>query len=729
LALAANPNIDFQDDPAYKLFERISRVNKYMLKEAYNQKTTWLMATKRVSDDDFYAASYQAIIDAEVKSNKNPQTINAFKQWKNPSSKDGIFKTAIAKISKAFSNTFEQSIYDRDTFDLYHEMGLELSEKNQPLNNDWNLDKIIEADPILNACLKINTFSTTLTVHRGVIENMPLSTSPIPYKDQIRLALDNEYDETQKWVEIKCESYFWTVIGHYIKNQYGLERSPETLENRICKKLIELASPNKELFVNPVYSTLADRHKEWLQAGRPSMMENWLPLGLHVNKAENPRLYRKLQIVGKKIVQAHIARALCQNEGGVSCEYMVITCGKNEGTGKSTFGRVPLAGMFGYELGTDKDKLFEEDCLKYGASSSLNIFESSENKTREGFEVRGLLIANIDEVDQYLSGKRDWAKVKGLISKTHFSGVPIFGKTKLNVPYRFVIYGSSNTQTLLQKQQATHRRFLIIDLDYVNETNQDEYAIKLVSKESKDKTPKAFTVNHNGNGLDKGCLKKESGYSIDITTLSQNIALAYGEAFEKQTLGQWDEDELNRLKDTNRVELIKEILPNGRNSEKRIYVEKLNLTSDEKEIIGDSNRAYQVESETTQGDIIEAVKNYDSRILSPAILDGDSFKNLNKYERENLYKSIITTLTTEGIAVDEKTTLKIDKRKIKISESDAQTKKLNLVKGQQTRQEYVFYYETRNADGTLTETLVASGQKPFKNKETSLSDLDVLENL
>jgi hypothetical protein len=741
IAIFSNPAIkSLSDDPAYGLFEKISRVNKYAFKAAYNQGLTFIRACESIMDGDtldwVQKYTFETIINSEIGRNKNLETLKGFARYKENGRKEknrSLFMNAMNEIRSKYNEKYKSSIYDSAGKELFFNMGLEMdSEGRKPLNTPKNFGIILERDPIINKAFRVNTFSNVIMVHTGLVKHPPLASSPETIEDQILSSLDIEFEnEHTRWEAPLPTDYVWTSLRLYINEKYDLDRCEESISIPLASKLLAEAMPNKDLFINPIYEAFSNRYEDWVKVGKPKKLDSWLADSLYVNKEQNPNYYKRLQIIGRKLVLTHMQRALTPNKSGIKSEYLTITCGATEGTGKSTLGNIALAAIFGEVRGEKNDKIIDEMTTPYGGGDTgVNLFKMSDDK-REGILVRGSLIANVDEIDQFLVGKKEWASVKAIISQSNYSGVPIFGKNKETIPYRFCLYGSSNRRDLLQQQSSTHRRFLIIDLDYENESNPDEYAVGLVERNSKKKTPKHFKISNSGNGVDN---ENAAGkYAMDISLMCRNMSLAFGEAFQ-QLNETWDIEEKDRLDEEGRLEYFPRLLKSGKEGKGMVEVEKLNLTVEEQGIIGEGNRNYEHVSEVTTSLVLEAVKNYEYRVLTPQILEGqDTLKSYPQYQKEKFYSTLVTTMLTKGLKVDEHRTLKIEKKKFKVSSTDASTPGSNLsgVIGMLITGPYVFVYETKDASGKTKTNIVGDGCKPFqrldKNDGLSLSILDDLD--
>jgi len=380
--------------------------------------------------------------------------------------------------------------------------------------------------------------------------------------DQINKKIKNRAFCKMKAREMQDEDFI--VLQAHIKQVYGVEYPrPQIIENiKACFS----TNPSMDVKFNLVHEKFLGHYDRWVKAGRPQMLDTWLPDTLQVSKTINPSYYEHLSMVGRKLLIGLTSRAYSFSDP-TKLEMMLCITGKSQGTGKSTFSETlvrSLLDLFGVETSTA------------GHMDNRFILSTRQDDNKSGDKIlsyEGKLIYQLEEFGTDQVGKKSANQLKNAICEKSVEGRSAYERFNRSLNYTHVIVSTTNDRYFLHEGDGDQRRFLILDLDYVGADGY--YAIPLDGV----KKPVNF-------------LKGNEGF-IDRDLMARLLNLAFGEAFARAIHG---EIEKGTAKDLLAVRSAKDVLT-GQPTDQEIICEMPRLSQEEKAKVAAFNKRYEMGSE------------------------------------------------------------------------------------------------------------------------------------
>jgi predicted P-loop ATPase len=442
---------------------------------------------------------------------------------------------------------------------------------------ETNLRIILQKDQLITSIYKLDILRGQMVVHHAIKTSSTSPSSCIeldqPIADQIKGKIKNKAFCKMKAREMQDEDFI--VLQAHIKQIYGVEYPrPQIIENiKACFS----TNPSMDVKFNLVHEKFLGHYEKWVKAGRPQMLDTWLPDTLQVSKTINPEYYAHLSMVGRKLLIGLTARAYSFSDP-TKLEMMLCITGKSQGTGKSTFSETlvrSLLDLFGVETSTA------------GHMDNRFILSTRQDDNKSGDKIlsyEGKLIYQLEEFGTDQVGKKSANQLKNAISEKSVEGRSAYERFNRSLNYTHFIVSTTNDRYFLHEGDGDQRRFLILDLDYVG--TDGYYAIPLDGI----KKPVNF-------------LKGNEGF-IDRDLMASLLNLAFGEAFARAIHG---EIQSGTAKDLLAVRSAKDVLT-GQPTDQEIVCEMPRLSHEEKAKVAVFNKRYEMGSERMKDALIKFFK-------------------------------------------------------------------------------------------------------------------------
>jgi len=354
------------------------------------------------------------------------------------------------------------------------------------------------------------------------------------------------------------------ILQHYLKEKYDIEfPEPWIMQNMgMCLKA-------RGLIYNTISEGYQERYKQWVQAGKPEVLDIWLPESLNVDKNLHPEYYKHLQLVGRKVLIGMTARAFSSYDQ-LKCEYILAILGKAQSTGKSTMANVLLNSIFG--LPFSKSETTESKIVTHRF-----MLDTKTDEDKVGDKIlkyAGKLVYLMEEWGADMSHKKSNNSLKSEISEASMEGRTAYAKDLTKLNFTHFIIATTNDKRVLHHGDGDQRRFLILDLDYVG--SDGTYACVLGKKQ------KANDLIGNVGLIDNG--KK----------MHDLLLLAWGEAYARTIRGELQHGlDSALIAQKNRKDVV-----SGRPIEGEfIHCEMPRLTRDQIAQIGQLNKTYEMRND------------------------------------------------------------------------------------------------------------------------------------
>ena len=354
------------------------------------------------------------------------------------------------------------------------------------------------------------------------------------------------------------------ILQHYLKEKYDIEfPEPWIMQNMgMCLKA-------RGLIYNTISEGYQERYKQWVQAGKPEVLDIWLPESLNVDKNLHPEYYKHLQLVGRKVLIGMTARAFSSYDN-LKCEYILAILGKAQSTGKSTMANVLLNSIFG--LPFSKSETTESKIVTHRF-----MLDTKTDEDKVGDKIlkyAGKLVYLMEEWGADMSHKKSNNSLKSEISEASMEGRTAYAKDLTKLNFTHFIIATTNDKRVLHHGDGDQRRFLILDLDYVG--SDGTYACVLGKKQ------KANDLIGNVGLIDNG--KK----------MHDLLLLAWGEAYARTIKGELTHSiDPALIAQKNRKDVV-----SGRPIEGEfIHCEMPRLTRDQIAQIGQLNKTYEMRND------------------------------------------------------------------------------------------------------------------------------------
>ena len=354
------------------------------------------------------------------------------------------------------------------------------------------------------------------------------------------------------------------ILQHYLKEKYDIEfPEPWIMQNMgMCLKA-------RGLIYNTISEGYQERYKQWVQAGKPEVLDIWLPESLNVDKNLHPEYYKHLQLVGRKVLIGMTARAFSSYDQ-LKCEYILAILGKAQSTGKSTMANVLLNSIFG--LPFSKSETTESKIVTHRF-----MLDTKTDEDKVGDKIlkyAGKLVYLMEEWGADMSHKKSNNSLKSEISEASMEGRTAYAKDLTKLNFTHFIIATTNDKRVLHHGDGDQRRFLILDLDYVG--SDGTYACVLGKKQ------KANDLIGNVGLIDNG--KK----------MHDLLLLAWGEAYARTIKGELTHSiDPALIAQKNRKDVV-----SGRPIEGEfIHCEMPRLTRDQIAQIGQLNKTYEMRND------------------------------------------------------------------------------------------------------------------------------------
>lgn len=299
------------------------------------------------------------------------------------------------------------------------------------------------------------------------------------------------------------------LLQHYIKEKYGIEFKTQLIHDNMGVCLVA-----RGLCYNTIAQAYQDRYQQWVQAGKPEVLDTWLPEALQVDKNINPSYYSHLQMVGRKVLLGMTARAFSSHDP-TKVEVMFCVSGLAQGTGKSTLANVLVNSIFGIPF--SKTETTESKILTNRFMLSTKVDGEKAGDQVQRFA--GKLVYLLEEFGTEQIGKKSANELKTAISESTIEGRKAYGRDSTKLNFTHFIISTTNDKRLLHHGDGDQRRFLILDLDYVG--SDGNYACMLGGKRQK----------ANDNLGNRGLI--DNGKAMH-----QALCLAWGEAYARTIRGE-----------------------------------------------------------------------------------------------------------------------------------------------------------------------------------------------
>jgi predicted P-loop ATPase len=443
--------------------------------------------------------------------------------------------------------------------------------------SETNLRIILQKDQLITSIYKLDILRGQMVVHHAIKTSSTAPSSCIELDqsiaDQINKKIKNRAFCKMKAREMQDEDFI--VLQAHIKQVYGVEYPrPQIIENiKACFS----TNPSMDVKFNLVHEKFLGHYDRWVKAGRPQMLDTWLPDTLQVSKTINPSYYEHLSMVGRKLLIGLTSRAYSFSDP-TKLEMMLCITGKSQGTGKSTFSETlvrSLLDLFGVETSTA------------GHMDNRFILSTRQDDNKSGDKIlsyEGKLIYQLEEFGTDQVGKKSANQLKNAISEKSVEGRSAYERFNRSLNYTHFIVSTTNDRYFLHEGDGDQRRFLILDLDYVGADGY--YAIPLDGV----KKPVNF-------------LKGNEGF-IDRDLMARLLNLAFGEAFARAIHG---EIEKGTAKDLLAVRSAKDVLT-GQPTDQEIICEMPRLSQEEKAKVAAFNKRYEMGSERMKDALIKFFK-------------------------------------------------------------------------------------------------------------------------
>ena len=354
------------------------------------------------------------------------------------------------------------------------------------------------------------------------------------------------------------------ILQHYLKEKYDIEfPEPWIMQNMgMCLKA-------RGLIYNTISEGYQERYKQWVQAGKPEVLDIWLPESLNVDKNLHPEYYKHLQLVGRKVLIGMTARAFSSYDN-LKCEYILAILGKAQSTGKSTMANVLLNSIFG--LPFSKSETTESKIVTH--RFMLDTKTDDDKVGDKILKYAGKLVYLMEEWGADMSHKKSNNSLKSEISEASMEGRTAYAKDLTKLNFTHFIIATTNDKRVLHHGDGDQRRFLILDLDYVG--SDGTYACVLGKKQ------KANDLIGNVGLIDNG--KK----------MHDLLLLAWGEAYARTIKGELTHSiDPALIAQKNRKDVV-----SGRPIEGEfIHCEMPRLTRDQIAQIGQLNKTYEMRND------------------------------------------------------------------------------------------------------------------------------------
>jgi hypothetical protein len=354
------------------------------------------------------------------------------------------------------------------------------------------------------------------------------------------------------------------ILQHYLKEKYDVEfPEPWIMQNMgMCLKA-------RGLIYNTISEGYQERYKQWVQAGKPEVLDIWLPESLNVDKNLHPEYYKHLQLVGRKVLIGMTARAFSSYDQ-LKCEYILAILGKAQSTGKSTMANVLLNSIFG--LPFSKSETTESKIVTH--RFMLDTKTDDDKVGDKILKYAGKLVYLMEEWGADMSHKKSNNSLKSEISEASMEGRTAYAKDLTKLNFTHFIIATTNDKRVLHHGDGDQRRFLILDLDYVG--SDGTYACVLGKKQ------KANDLIGNVGLIDNG--KK----------MHDLLLLAWGEAYARTIKGELTHSiDPALIAQKNRKDVV-----SGRPIEGEfIHCEMPRLTRDQIAQIGQLNKTYEMRND------------------------------------------------------------------------------------------------------------------------------------
>jgi hypothetical protein len=354
------------------------------------------------------------------------------------------------------------------------------------------------------------------------------------------------------------------ILQHYLKEKYDIEfPEPWIMQNMgMCLKA-------RGLIYNTISEGYQERYKQWVQAGKPEVLDIWLPESLNVDKNLHPEYYKHLQLVGRKVLIGMTARAFSSYDQ-LKCEYILAILGKAQSTGKSTMANVLLNSIFG--LPFSKSETTESKIVTHRF-----MLDTKTDEDKVGDKIlkyAGKLVYLMEEWGADMSHKKSNNSLKSEISEASMEGRTAYAKDLTKLNFTHFIIATTNDKRVLHHGDGDQRRFLILDLDYVG--SDGTYACVLGKKQ------KANDLIGNIGLIDNG--KK----------MHDLLLLAWGEAYARTIKGELTHSiDPALIAQKNRKDVV-----SGRPIEGEfIHCEMPRLTREQIAQIGQLNKTYEMRND------------------------------------------------------------------------------------------------------------------------------------
>jgi predicted P-loop ATPase len=443
--------------------------------------------------------------------------------------------------------------------------------------SETNLRIILQKDQLITSIYKLDILRGQMVVHHAIKTSSTSPSSCIeldqPIAQQISSKIKNKAFCKMKAREMQDEDFI--VLQAHIKQVYGVEYPrPQIIENiKACFS----TNPNMNVKFNLVHEKFLGHYEKWVKAGRPQMLDTWLPDTLQVSKTINEAYYNHLSMVGRKLLIGLTSRAYSFSDP-TKLEMMLCITGKSQGTGKSTFSETlvrSLLDLFGVETATA------------GHMDSRFILSTRQDDNKSGDKIlsyEGKLVYQLEEFGTDQVGKKSANQLKNQISEKSVEGRSAYERFNRSLNFTHFIISTTNDRYFLHEGDGDQRRFLILDLDYVG--TDGYYAIPLDGI----KKPVNF-------------LKGNEGF-IDRDLMASLLNLAFGEAFARAIHG---EIQPGTAKDLLAVRSAKDVLT-GQPTDQEIVCEMPRLSMDEKAKVAAFNKRYEMGSERMKDALIKFFK-------------------------------------------------------------------------------------------------------------------------
>lgn len=444
--------------------------------------------------------------------------------------------------------------------------------------SETNLRIILQKDPLITSIYKLDILRGHMVVHHLVktSSNSPSSCIQLdkPIAEQVKTTIKNKPFCKMKARQLQDEDFI--VLQAHIKQVYGVEYARQLIIENI--KACFSTNPDMDLKFNLVHDKFLGHYDKWIKAGRPSMLNSWLPDTLQVSKSINPAYYDHLSMVGRKLLIGMTSRAYSFADP-TKLEMMFCITGKSQGTGKSTFSETlirSLLDLFGVETATA------------GEMDSRFILSTRQDDNKSGDKIlsyEGKLIYQLEEFGSDQVKKSSANQLKNAISEKSVEGRSAYERFNRSLNFTHFIISTTNDRYFLHEGDGDQRRFLILDLDYVG--TDGYYAIPLDGKRK--------PINW---------LKGNEGF-IDRDLMASLLDLAFGEAYARAING---ELEAGTSQDLVAVRSAKDILT-GQPTDQEIPCEMPRLSQEEKAKVAAFNKRYEMGSERMREALITYFRN------------------------------------------------------------------------------------------------------------------------